>query len=314
MGVMNVSDADVNTRRAIARNPGSSPRDLKLLVNDEDTLVRLFVGINPNTPEDVKEDIDLFSHMSGHREIYGLWAEDADSGAWDDNEWMYRVGSGDPEDFEDHSVIFNEYGQDKYANKDPYWWTNTLRFIQELDFASGIDEFLDMYLGDEDDQDWFDIRTDDDWRDALIGIYDSYKKNGKDSLQFKFDAVQALYPYTDFRQVNAEDRYSNGRRWVTIFYDWDHMDSISEDELATWYFWQVSEARAKYLDLDSLTDTDYSDVEECDLWDLFDRFGECTDDWSLITDEELEDARNHNRELEFLANELGYNVNYCVLV
>ena len=309
MSVVNILDADVVTRRNVARNQATSPRDLAALADDDDAVVRLFAAINPNTPAGVKTELGLSGTRYHDATIYGVWADDADSGSWDDDEWMYRVGPRDPYDFQKNAVIYNRGGQDTYRDE-PRWWGETLKFIKGLDFSLDINAFIDNYMTDSENQRWFEL-NDDEWRDALIDLYEACKKDGAESLQFKFDAVKALHPDTEFQQVTVEHPYYSSD-WVTVFYDAYHMDAVDESDLQTWYFWQVSEARAKYLDFSDLEDADIDETE--DMWDLFDDYGDYTDDWALIKDSELDHARRTDHELEFLADALGYNANNCVLL
>ena len=313
MGIVSFSDMDVNTRREIARNPQTSPRDLRQLIEDNDTVVRLFAAMNPNTPEELKEDSDLLSHVSSNGEIFAVWANDVSAYNFNSDEWQYHVGPCDPGDFDKHSVIYNQDGRDEYYGPDPDWWADTMAFIKPLDFESlGQEEFVSLQKDNQNAQDVFGLGGA-DWENALSRLYDAYFDNNGDTPQFWFDAVRALHPDTVFKEANVSSPWSQAD-WVTVFYDWDSMDEIDEHDLKIWYFWEISEARSKYLNVEDLRDTAYDEIVSGDLWDLFESHGEYTDDWCLIPDEELLEARRNGRELEFLADELGYDAEYCVLM
>ena len=313
MSVINTADLDVNTRRVIARDPGTSPRDLAALAEDEDVVVRLFVSLNPSTPEELKDINNVVTPNSANR-IFGLYYCDAESGAWVDDEWMYHVGPNDPTVFYRNAVIFNEDGRDDYGVNAPWWWNETVDFISQLDFACDLGDFLEMYQGNEKYQQQFEI-YDDEWEQALIDLYNAYEDTGDAALQFKFDAVKILHPDTEFRQVTA-DHPNYPDSWVTVFYDFDSMDEVYQDTLQTWYFWLISEACSRYLDLGDLEDEIENEnpdrLNGMDIWDLFEHFGDYTDDYELFPDSELPIDRG--QRLKFFADLLGYDVDECVLL
>lgn len=316
MAVKNIHDEDVAIRRELALSLGTSPRELAALVDDDDPLTRCFAAANPNTPEEAKEDVDFSGQY-----LYGVYADEADSYCFDSDEWMYHIGSDDPINIRENAVIISRGSDDNY--EEPYWWTSTLDYLKKLDFNCSLEDFIYAHINDNDFQVEFEI-YEDDWEEALTDIYNAYKSYGyslnpntsesfEDVLKFKFDVVEILYPDITFKRVKANDPYGRGL-WVTVLYNWDQLDTIYERDLQTWYFWDVYEARNKWLDLESLQNADFQDLAGSDVWDFFEQFGDYGDDWAFIEGPDFRAAQQSGTLLELLADELGFDRSDCILI
>ena len=308
MAIVDIHDEDVKFRRAMAISLDTSPRLLAKLIDDEDPLTAAFAAVNPNTPEEAKEDVNFSGEY-----IYELWADEADPGCFDDDEWMYHLNSGcDPWEIKENAVILSNTHDDY---EEPEWWKDTLDFLNHLDFDLSFEDFIETYRYDNYKNGIFEfdayVDSDEAWEEALTKIYDAYREYGS-AIEFKFAAVEALYPDLTFERVDADDPYGRGQH-VTVFYNYSTLDEITQDKLQTWYFWDVYEARCKWLDIERLADASFSEVSNRDTWELFDDFGDYGDDWAFIEGPEYEAAVRNDRLLELLADELGYSVKECIL-
>lgn len=306
MAVRNVQDDSVEVRRTVAGNVNASARDLAQLANDVDVLVRVLVYLNPNSTEEVKEETDI----SDDFELVGVYADEADPGSWGDDEWEYHVADGDPAGLDDNAVWVDADGRWQGS---PDWWTDTINFVNPLNFDCTLEEFLDvdvrtLFLSEE-----FNL-SEDDWQQALIDLYEARKAN-EEEFDFMCAAAEILYPDYDFAKFKVDSPYNNGD-WLKVFYDADY-DYMYPDEFQTWYFWDVYEARTKFISVAELIKRyDFEDLVfdavNCP-WDLFDS-GEYGDDWSWVTGEEYREMERNDALLTGLAHELGYRVQDCVLI
>lgn len=316
MAIKNIHDEDVAVRRELALSLGTSPRELAILVDDDDPLTSCFAAANPNTPEEAKEDVDFSGQY-----LYGVWVDESDSYSFETDEWMYHISSDDPNDICKNAVIISNEGNDNY--EEPHWWISTLDYLKRLDFNCSLEDFIYAHINDNDFQVEFEI-YEDDWEEALTDIYNAYKSYGyslntntseslEDILNFKFDVVEILYPYKTFKRVKANDPYGRGA-WVTVLYDWDNLDTIYERDLQTWYFWDIYEARYKWLDLEQLRETDFEDLIGYDVWDFFDRFGDYGDEWEFIKGPDFRAAQQSGTLFELITDELGLARRDCILI
>jgi len=310
MAIRDLYDEDIATRRVMARNTSTSPRLLTQLAEDDDPFVRVLVATNPNTPEDVKDDMDFSGEY-----LYGLSVTDADRWGFDDDEWMYHLNSGyEPWEIKENAVILsNSRDSDDY--EEPEWWKDTLDFLEYLNFDYGFGDFIEAYRYDNYKNDFeFDVYADSDeaWEEALTKIYDAYREYGN-AIEFKFAAVEALHPDLTFERVDADDPWGRGTH-VIVFYNYSVLDPISSDTLQTWYFWNVYEARSQWLDLERLFEGNPSDIFEKQLWELFEDYGDYGDEWEFIEGPDFRAAQQSGTLLELLADELNFNYRNCILI
>ena len=305
MAVKDMSSEELSIRLDLAC--GQDPRELSRLANDPNCIVRLLVYINPDTPEAAREATGIESDDV----FYELYYTSSYAYDYDDDEWLYHVADCDPDGFKANAVVLND--KDSYEEAD--WWVNTVDFVDSLDFSDTLDDFLSRYSGHlgVKEEYGFDEFDGEEWENVLTELYNIHKQSPSGGIESVYEVMIAeaklLNPHIKFKQFTITNPYHE-EEYAIFLYDADAFDYMYPDEVRSWYFWDIYEARYDCLCAFNLKDASMDEFEGASICDIFTDFGDGGDGPALVQGPELREHEANNTMLGYLAEELSVPVEY----
>ena len=296
-----ISDEDLETRIALAKDPNTSPRILADLANDQDSVVQLCLRLNPNS-----------SIYTGNV-CYGVDIAEDDPDYWGFDEWMYRVGA-DYHLCDDAVVLdFNYPSNGLYSAP---WWIDTIERLSALDFTcSDEQQFIEVNQDKEDVSDLSELYS----AHRKYQVYRRRDFSRVDSdlnlnvVKFLYEALRIFYPEINFAFVEMHNP-SNPESTAVCIYDSDALN-LNVDNMASYYYWDVYEIRSWCLTTSELSDLSVKDLAEAgDAYTVFGGDGAIDPERDYIIGKQYRENIKYGDFIDNLAAYLNLPVEQIMLV
>jgi len=270
MAIQKLSDEPVEIRRQIARQ-STSVRELEALAQDEDIFVRSCVANNPNTPEDIKDNLKLEGKIAQYV-IEFTNSDYCDYLYGRDDEWKSYVC----DNFDEHVVLFGNSDLDEL--EDASWWEEAKdisevlgEFVDEADFIEGYNTYYQSLPEEK--------------LHEIYQVYDAWDGYINDTA-FLIKLAGIVHPDLNLQQATL--RGSMQSDWQRTVYDANFVDVHT---LEDFYMGDVMEMRLYQLEAEDFTDCEID--EDFDLHEFLAEIidGKWVDDSPIISSTEYWNLR-----------------------
>ena len=273
---------DFETRRVIAKDPGTDASILVKLAHDPSPWIKALVRENPSTPEEVAKSI------TDAAPLYAIVSKYCtDSWFWSSGDWKDYVCY----DFDNNVVVVKN--RDTSGIEEAFWWEDAKSITSAIDNSYGEkDRYLDECPSDVSE-------------DKLVYIWDEYSESDIEDVDVIAGIAEVLYP--DLHLETGTIRGSCQGDWAEVVYV---KDTVDVSTLEDWYFGNIYDVDVFEIDIAALDDEDMT-ADDLDVNNISD-YGDSTDFGSTpmtstevwkLSDEEL---------IERIANDNGINPKDCI--